>query len=163
MCVNVLYQIYYGDQLVYLGRTRQPIDRRLHGHFFQKPMHKKLDARAVSRVRVAKVATQADMFLYEIYYINKLKPALNCDDKAQDELTIELPELCWLEYDPRLLPKWSAETEKRERAAKERLQREIEENLKALNERRARHGRPEMTMDEYLGNTKTQEVRNEVQ
>lgn len=154
MCVNILYQIYYGDQLVYLGRTRQPIDRRLHGHFFNKPMHKKLDARLVSRVRVAKAQTTADMYLYEIYYINKLKPPMNCDDKAQDALTVELPELTWLEYEPHLMPKWIAEVNKREQAAKERRQREIEESLKVINERRARHGANLLTMEEYIG-TKT--------
>lgn len=156
MCVNILYQVYYGEHLIYLGRTRQPIDRRLHGHFFNKPMHKKLDVRSVSRVRVAKTQTTADMYLYEIYYINRLKPPLNCDDKAKDDLTIELPELEWLEYDPKLMPKWIAEADRREQAAKERRQREIEESLKVINERRARHGANPLAMEEYLGTRKTE-------
>ena len=49
------------------------------------------------------------MFLYEIYYINRFKPALNRDDKAGDELTISLPELEFSLYLCGLLDKWKGE------------------------------------------------------
>ena len=37
-------------------------------------------------VEYALCETEADMFVYEVYYINRFKPALNKDDKAKDEL-----------------------------------------------------------------------------
>lgn len=36
----ILYRIWYGDSLVYLGRTKQPLQSRIHGHLFKKPMHR---------------------------------------------------------------------------------------------------------------------------
>ena len=51
------------------------------------------------------------MYLYEIYYINKLKPGLNCDDLADDDLTIELPELEFKEFSAPILESWSSELE----------------------------------------------------
>ena len=35
------------------------------------------------------------MNLYEIYYILRLHPPLNVDDKARDDLSVTLPELEW--------------------------------------------------------------------
>lgn len=37
--------------------------------------------------------TKSDAMVYEMYYINKIKPEYNLDGKHEDELTIELPEL----------------------------------------------------------------------
>lgn len=94
---HILYKVFYstpeGDCLVYLGRTNQPIKARLRGHFTAKPMMRKLDPRLVTRIECAELQTEADMFLYEIYYINLWKPTLNCDDKSREELTIRMPEL----------------------------------------------------------------------
>lgn len=92
-----IYKIFYnsptGESIAYIGRTKQPINARLNGHFFHKPMHKLIDIMQVSHIEVAECKTEADMFLYEIYYINKYKPALNKDDKSKDGLTIVMPEL----------------------------------------------------------------------
>lgn len=90
-----LYQIYYGDDLVYIGRTMQPLQDRIRNHVFGRPMHRKIDMFLVSRIEFATFKTQADMYLYEIYLINKYKPPLNCDDKATDDLTVSLPEPEW--------------------------------------------------------------------
>ena len=42
-----IYKIFYdsptGEFIAYLGRTKQPINARLNGHFFQKPFHKLID------------------------------------------------------------------------------------------------------------------------
>lgn len=104
-----LYKIYYGDALAYLGRTRQPLKRRLHGHFFKKKLHKGIDIFQVTRIEYAEFPTCADMYLYEIYYINKLHPLLNRDDAAQDELTVALPEAAFAAFDCDLMDKWKAE------------------------------------------------------
>lgn len=101
---NYLYKIYYrtesGDEeLVYVGRTRQKIAERLRGHFAGKAMMRKLDPRLLTKVEVASFPTVADMYLYEIYYINLYKPELNRDDKAKDELTVHLPPALFEEFD----------------------------------------------------------------
>lgn len=76
---------------------------------FKKPMHREININLVSKIEYAVFKTEADMNVYEIYYINKLKPPLNCDDKAQDDLTISLPEVEWNEF---LTPIWSKWKEK---------------------------------------------------
>ena len=90
--VYTIYKIFYGrpdgtEFVAYLGRTKQTINSRLRGHFFKLPMHKLIDIFSVTHIETATCQTEADMFLYEIYYINRFKPALNRDDKAGDELT----------------------------------------------------------------------------
>lgn len=109
MGLFILYKIYYGDTLAYLGRTRQPLKRRLYGHFFKKKLHKAIDIFAVTRIEYAEFATCADMYLYEIYYINILHPILNRDDAAPDELTVVLPEVAFTEFECNLMEKWKAE------------------------------------------------------
>lgn len=113
---NLLYKIYYrgpngsnSDGLVYIGRTRQALNTRLRGHFFKKPMHRMIDIFQVSKIEYAAFNTVADMYLYEIYFINKEKPPLNRDDKADDILTVELPPVKWKQHDCHLMEKWKAE------------------------------------------------------
>lgn len=119
----VLYKIFYsgadGDFVAYLGRTKQPINARLRGHFYKLPMHKLIDIFSVSRIELAECKSEADMFLYEIYYINKFKPALNRDDKAADDLTISLPELEFRPYECKLLEKWKNDLRPRPEAGSE--------------------------------------------
>lgn len=119
----LLYKIWYGDECVYIGRTKQPLQRRLHGHFFSAPHHKTLDPRAVTKIEYATLKSCADMYLYEIYYINLLKPALNRDDKAQDALTIRLQELTWAEFDCQHMERWRRELDENEMAMAEKKQR----------------------------------------
>ena len=109
---HILYQVFYDDILVYLGRTNQPLQRRLHGHFFNTPMHRKLDLKLASKIRFATFKTKADMFVYEVYFINKLKPLLNCDDLSESELTISLPDVEWADFDLALKNKWLTEIQK---------------------------------------------------
>ena len=121
-----LYKIYYGDDLVYLGRTRQPVNTRLRGHFFKKKFHKVLDIFSVTKIETAETESCADMYLYEIYYINKLHPSLNLNDAAADCLTVSLPELTFTEYHCHLFDKWKGEylLKQAEYEEKKRLRRE---------------------------------------
>ncbi len=102
----VLYRIYYGDTIVYVGRTMQPLHDRIRGHVFGNPMHRKIDIDQVSKIEYADFCTQADMYLYEVYFINKYHPKLNKDDKAHDDLTIELPPVDWRLFYTPLFEKW---------------------------------------------------------
>lgn len=129
-----LYKIYYGDELAYLGRTRQPLKRRLHGHFFKKKLHKSIDIFRVSRIERAEFETCANMYLYEIYYINKLHPLLNRDDVAPDELTVALPEVAFEVFECDLMDKWKVDflAKKEALRQKRKAQREARKQGGAL-------------------------------
>jgi hypothetical protein len=105
----ILYKIWYGDCLAYLGRTKQPLQARIRGHMFAKPMHRAINIHNVTKIEYTKLQTEADMNLYEIYFINLYKPPLNIDDKAQDNLTIQLPELKWEDFIPSKWEDWKIE------------------------------------------------------
>lgn len=102
----ILYRIYYEDRIVYIGRTMQPLQNRIRGHLFKRPLHREIDIDKVTRIEYAILPSQADMYLYEIYFINLWKPALNKDDKAADDLTITLPEVEWKKFTTPLWRKW---------------------------------------------------------
>ena len=105
----ILYKIWYGDCLAYLGRTKQPLQARMRGHMFAKPMHRAIDIHNVTKREYTMLSTEADMNLYEIYFINLYKPPLNVDDKAKDNLTIVLPDLEWTEFVPSKWEEWKSQ------------------------------------------------------
>lgn len=143
-----LYRFYYDDTIVYVGRTKQPLQDRIRGHLFGKPMHRKIDIEQVSKIEYAQFQSEADMNLYEIYYILKLHPALNVDDKAKDALTVELPEAAWKEYRPHLWEKWAEQLEA-QNASKDRMLirfRAIPEEMTLL---RAKRRSGELSDDEF--------------
>lgn len=128
----ILYRFWYGDTLVYLGRTKQPLQSRIHGHLFKKPMHRSISINLVTKIEYAEFPTEADMNLYEIYFINLWKPPLNIDDKCKDELTIHLPDVEWKTFKTPLWDKWEREItvadkeyqmKKQEKAAKLEMDR----------------------------------------
>ena len=108
-----LYKIYYkcepAPYLAYIGRTRNDLTARIRQHFTGHVFMKTLDITGVSHIEYAEFETVADMFVAEVIYINILKPPLNVDDKASDELTIkaDLSAVEWRLWDkPRLIEKW---------------------------------------------------------
>lgn len=105
----ILYRIWYGQCLAYVGRTKQPLQARIRGHMLAKPMHRAIDIHNVSKIEYTEFRTEADMNLYEIYFINLWKPPLNVDDKAKDDLSIVLPEMDWKEFIPANWEKWKRE------------------------------------------------------
>lgn len=104
--MNYLYRIYYGDDLVYLGRTKQKLQDRIRGHLFKKPMHRNIAINLVTKIEYAEFQSEADMNVYEVYFINLWKPPLNVDDKCKDDLTIVLPEIEWKLFETSLWNKW---------------------------------------------------------
>lgn len=105
----IVYRIYYGDCLVYVGRTKQPLRNRIRGHLFSKPMHRTIDIEQVTKIEYAEFGSEADMNLYEIYFILKAHPPLNVDDKANDELSVSLPDVAWFEFTTHLWEGWRQE------------------------------------------------------
>lgn len=143
-----LYRIYYDDVIVYLGRTMQPLQNRIRGHLFKRPMHRSIDIEQVSKIEFTTFNSQADMYLYEIYFINLWKPALNRDDKATDKLTVALPEVEWKLFETPLWEKWRAEIQKADEAdeAKRRRKRELFDLDRKM---RAKRRAGEITEEEY--------------
>lgn len=103
----ILYKIYYGDELVYVGRTKQDLKQRLRNHFFGgNAMTKKIDIIQTTRIEYCFCQSEADMFVTEVYLICKYRPKINRDDKPNDELTIHLEEPIFYTYYHPILDKW---------------------------------------------------------
>lgn len=120
----LLYRIYYDKFVVYVGRTKQPLQNRLRGHFFQKPMHRCIDISHVTKIQYASFETEADMNLYEIYFILKWHPPLNVDDKTRDYPTVTLPDVQWEDWNAPIFDRWKTEiVERRTDEEKNRARR----------------------------------------
>jgi excinuclease UvrABC nuclease subunit len=136
---NILYKIWYDSKIVYVGRTKQPLQNRLRGHFFKKPMHRDIDIFSTTKVEYTVFQGEADMYLYEVYFINLYKPNYNYDDKSWDELTVTLPEVEWSEYTIKLMDKWKkqiTEADYMRKVKQERSLRVYEEKHELRKQRR---------------------------
>lgn len=103
----MLYKIYYGDELVYIGRTKQDLQKRLRQHFFDgNAMAKKLDILQTTKIEYCLCETEADMNVLEVYLIAKYHPRINKDDKPKDNLTIYLEEPRFYSYWIPTIDKW---------------------------------------------------------
>lgn len=145
----ILYRIYYDEKIVYLGRTMQPLQDRIRGHLFNKPMQRELDINKISKIEFATFKSQADMYLYEIYFINLWHPALNRDDKAPDNLTVALPDVKWDLFTTHLWDKWKKEIESIDLAYQNRRKAEVD-MIEKKNEMREKRRNGEITDEEYL-------------
>lgn len=105
----ILYRIWYGKYIAYVGRTKQPLQSRIHGHLYKKPMQRSINIELVTKIEYTEFQTESDMNLYEIYFINLWKPTLNVDDKCKDELTVRLPDVEWKIFTTNLWDKWKKE------------------------------------------------------
>lgn len=86
----------------------------IRGHLFSKPMHRTVNIEQVTKIEYAELGSEADMNLYEIYYILRLHLPLNVDDKARDDLSVTLPELEWKEFTTPLWEGWRQEIAKQD-------------------------------------------------
>ncbi len=144
----LVYRVWYGNTLVYVGRTKQPLQDRIRGHLFQRPMHRTIDIAQVTKIEYAEFKTEADMNLYEIYFILKEHPPLNVDDKAKDFPTVELPPVEWKEFSTRLWDKWTDELE-RKASERERLLRRYHQIPEDIRVVRSKYRTGEIDIDEY--------------
>jgi hypothetical protein len=78
-------------EIIYIGRTNGTLANRFekHSHLSQECYDE------IKQKKFIDLKTAADLFVYETYYINKIKPKYNIDSKAEDELS---PELVLPEY-----------------------------------------------------------------
>jgi hypothetical protein len=102
----IVYKVYYGDNLVYIGRTKQRLIDRMRMHFFGNPMVPKLNIFDVSKIEYALFLTECDQFVYEVYLINLYQPCLNSHDLGNDSLTIYLPEPEFYIWENNIFDKW---------------------------------------------------------
>lgn len=144
----ILYRIYYDLGIVYLGRTKQPLQSRLRGHMLAKPMHRAIDIHNVTRIEYTELPTEADMFLYEIYFINRWKPPLNRDDKAGDDLSISLPDLEWSVFTPANWERWKTDIRRYDAEYQMRQQDKVA-YAELVREMRRKWHKGEITEDEY--------------
>lgn len=146
---HIVYRIYYGDTIVYVGRTNQNLRSRIRGHLFEKPMQRKIDINQVSYIDYAEFESEADMNLYEIYYILKLHPVLNVDDKTKDFPTVSLPVPDFMKAEFPLWDKWKQQLalKESERIAKSSEERRLIEELRIL---RSSHHLGEISDDDYF-------------
>ena len=159
---HTLYKIYYGDVLVYLGRTNQSLQTRLRGHFFKKPMHRIIDINQVTLIEYAELPSEADMFLYEIYYINKFKPGFNVDDRAVDDLTVTLPDIEFKKFNCHLMDDWKYELN-REKSEWSQIIEEYKEIPEKLSILRMQHKTKEISEEEFIEQKdKLNERRNQL-
>ena len=130
----LVYRVWYGDTLVYVGRTKQPLQDRIRGHLFQKPMHRTIAIEQVTKIEYAEFQTEADMNLYEIYFILKWHPPLNVDDKTRDFPTVDLPPVEWREFSTKLWDKWVDELQRKATDREKALRRyhQIPEEIRVL-------------------------------
>lgn len=114
------------------------MQNRIRGHLFQKPMYRSINIDLVTKIEYATFPTEADMNLYEIYFINKLKPHLNVDDKTKDDLTVTLPNVEFKVFDCHLWDKWKADliANKSEYSSKKDRYRAIQEEFRILRSKR---------------------------
>lgn len=87
-----VYKYYINDQLLYVGRTNNFIER-FKQHLRENPEYDK-----VTRIDIATFDSDGDMMLYEKYYITKFHPPLNKKDMQFSSPSFELPEPEWISY-----------------------------------------------------------------
>lgn len=80
------------EEIIYIGLTSRPIQRRIKEHEVEELQ------KETYRIEYAKVMTEADMRMYELYYINKYNPKFNVRDLYVDGNQITLPELNFVPY-----------------------------------------------------------------
>lgn len=80
------------EEIIYIGLTSRPIQRRIKEHEVEELQ------KETYRIEYAKVKTEADMRMYELYYINKYNPKFNVRDLYVDGNQITLPELNFVPY-----------------------------------------------------------------
>lgn len=152
----LVYRVWYGDALVYVGRTKQPLQDRIRGHLFQRPMHRTIDIEQVTKIEYTEFNTEADMNLYEIYFILKEHPPLNVDDKTRDFPTVDLPPVEWKEFSTKLWGKWTDELQRKASEREKLLRRyhQIPEDIRVI---RSAHRTGDLSDEEFLDRKETLE------
>ena len=88
-CVPSVYFYYIGNEIVYVGKTINGINKRLSEHYHQNDeLSKHLNE--IHRIDYMQLQSQADMDMCELFYIYKLRPKYNKTIKSYTEMSKEL-------------------------------------------------------------------------
>lgn len=102
----IVYRIYYDNQIVYVGRTKQRLIDRMRMHFFGNPYMPKIDIFRTTKIDYALFNSESDQFVYEVYLINLYHPVLNKHDSGCGDLTIRLQEPKFYNWTNPIIEKW---------------------------------------------------------
>ena len=81
------------ENVIYVGRAKN-LKQRLQAHkHLPDSCYKEVDM-----IEFATFESESDQSVYEVYYINLLKPIYNKDAKGSDNITVTLPPVKWHEY-----------------------------------------------------------------
>lgn len=73
------------SEVVYVGKTKQPLEKRILIHFGNSGHLRKDQISMVTRIEFLELGSRIEMDIVELYYINKWKPAFNTQSKYDDD------------------------------------------------------------------------------
>jgi integrase len=92
-----IYRLYdKNKKILYVGKTINNINSRIRSHFTNHKGYKRLNQlwrRKIKYFDYTIVENEAELGIYEIYLINKLKPEYNLKDKWKGSINFRLPKL----------------------------------------------------------------------
>ncbi|MGN1327075.1 MAG: GIY-YIG nuclease family protein [Clostridia bacterium] len=82
------------NNIIYVGKTTKSMKKRMNGHkHCPKQCYKER-----KEIQYAELETEADLFIYEVYYINKYMPKYNKATKYQQSPQGQIVGLVWKDY-----------------------------------------------------------------
>ena len=85
------------NNVIYVGKTSQTLDKRLGQHFTKGHLSKECYS-SIARIEYQKYKTESDALVMETYYITKYDPKYNKLQKSRDLPTLELDINEWKLY-----------------------------------------------------------------
>lgn len=82
------------NRIIYVGKTTKSMKKRMNGH---KHCPKQCYQER-KRIQYAELETEADLFIYEVYYINKYMPKYNKATKYKQSPQGKIVGLIWKDY-----------------------------------------------------------------
>lgn len=129
---HIVYRIFYDGKVVYVGRSTMDMAKILSRHFSGSKGYVPIDILRVSKIDYQEHLSNADAIVYQAYYINLYKPAMNGHNKSRDALTIHLMETGWTEYNGYLWDRWTRDAIKRKEKEHERYLERRKEIIKTV-------------------------------
>ena len=85
------------NNIIYVGKTAQTLDRRISQHFTKGHLPKEC-YKNIARIEYQRYKTESDALVMETYYITKYNPRYNTLQKSRDLPTLELDNKEWKIY-----------------------------------------------------------------
>ena len=85
------------DNIIYVGKTAQTLDKRIMQHMTKGHLDKKC-YKSIARIEYQKYKTESDALVMETYYITKYNPKYNTLQKSRDLPTLDLDTNEWRIY-----------------------------------------------------------------